>query len=330
VLAVNLAADPHLRAWQERGARLRVQDERASALAAAARQLPGALLRAAVAPATPFPPDADVALINLHHLWGRQVLRDSIAAALAGLRPGGRLLLAGANRRGVRSAADDLAAASGGPVAVLAYRKGHRLLAAVRPEAWQPPQPPAPALVATDGLVLRRTPGVFAAGLPDAGTRLLIANLPVPPPGSDVLDLGCGGGAVAIALARRQAACRVWACDDSLRAVRAAEANAAASGVANVRVLHGDGFAALPPGLRFELIAVNPPWHFGGTTTTAVAASWLRQAFDRLRPGGRLYVVYNRFLPFLGQLRAAFGPGQATVLAEADGYRVAGAVRPAG
>lgn len=377
VLAVNMAADPALQVWAGAGARLRVQDERASALAQAAANLGGRIagpvhpggapptpdcrprlqgqapdpqaasrsplaapdrrhdapdpapdLRAAVAPDCPFPPDADAALVNLHHLWGRQPLRDSILAALRGLRAGGRLLLCGANNRGIRSAADDLAALGGSAPRVLAYRKGHRLLEAVRSPGWAfpgPPPPPAAVSLQVAGCDLRLQPvaGVFAGGQFDAGTRLLIETMP--PLQGAVLDLGCGSGAVGITVALRGGRAHVLATDDSLRAVRAAAANAAANNVqARCAFRHGDG---LPQGLRFAAIAVNPPFHFGAASTTRVAEAWLRQAPAHLERGGRLYLVYNRFLPYLRVLEAAFGAGQASLLADRDGYRVAGAVR---
>jgi 16S rRNA (guanine1207-N2)-methyltransferase len=387
VLAVNMAPDPALAVWCAAGARLQVQDERASAIAYARALLsatertpgpnPGPVqgpnpgtdpgprpgsdpgpdprlhpgpdpwpdprlhpgpypspdLRLAVAPELAFPPEgADVALVNLRYLWGRQPLRDTLAAALTGLRAGGRLLLAGANDRGVRSAATDLAAASGATPDVLAYGKGHRLIAAVRPAGWSAPAPASAESVIVEAggvtMRLRRIPGLFAEGLPDAGTRLLVQTVPAASPGQDVLDLGCGGGAVAVAAALRQPMARVWATDDSLRAVRAAAANAEANGAAGrLRALHGDGFDGLPSGLRADLIAVNPPYHFGAIATTALAEQWLRSAPDRLRRGGRLYVVYNRFLPYLRVLEDVFGRDAATLLADADGYRVAGAVR---
>ncbi len=333
VLAVNMAPDPALAVWRAAGAHLLVQDERASAIACARRLLEGAELRPAVAPETAFAPQsADIALVNLHYLWGRQPARESMVAALAGLRPGGRVLLAGANDRGVRSAADDLAALSGNAPEVLAYGKGHRLVAAVRPAGWAPPAPAEGEPVTADAggvpVTLRRVPGLFAEGLPDPGTRLLVATVPPASPGQEVLDLGFGGGAVAIAAALRQPLARIWAIDDSLRAVRTTGANAAANGVGErVRAVHGDGLEALPADLRVDILATNPPHHFGAIATTALAEVWLRSAPARLRRGGRLYVVFNRFLPYLKVLEGVFGRDAATLLADADGYRVAGAVR---
>ena len=334
VLAVNMAPDPALLRWAVVGAHLSVQDERCSALNYARRLLEGvaADLEAAIAPQTPWPDAADVALINLRYLWGRQATRASIGAALAGLRPGGRLLLAGANDRGVRSAVDDLAAAAGGRPQILAYGKGHRLVAVAKPEGWSAPAPAPPGErvmepVGGVPITLERRPGLFAEGLADAGTQLLAKSLPVAAPGQHVLDLGCGGGAVAVHAALHQPLARVWAVDDSLRAVRAAVANAVLNGVAGtVLALHGDGLQALPADLRFDLVATNPPFHFGAIATTALAEAWLRALPTRMRPGGRLYVVYNAFLPYLRVLGEAFGADRAALVAEAGGYRVAGAV----
>jgi release factor glutamine methyltransferase len=75
-----------------------------------------------------------------------------------------------------------------------------------------------------------------------------------------VLDLGTGSGAIAVALARELPKARVTATDLSPAALAVARRNAEAHGVADrVRFLAGDGFAPVA-GLRFHLVASNPPY----------------------------------------------------------------------
>ncbi|MEU5366793.1 HemK2/MTQ2 family protein methyltransferase [Streptomyces sp. NPDC005925] len=157
-------------------------------------------------------------------------------------------------------------------------------------------------------------PGVYA---PQDDTRLLARALydePVPP-GADVLDVGTGSGALALAAARRGT--RVTAVDASWRAVCAARANALLAGV-SLRVRHGHLFAPVR-GETFDLVLANPPYvpapdgaprrpgaHGGPHGPRGAARAWdaghdgrlvldeiCREAHGMLRPGGVLLVVQS-------------------------------------
>lgn len=76
----------------------------------------------------------------------------------------------------------------------------------------------------------------------------------------NVLDLGTGSGAIAVALASELPKARVTATDLSPAALAVAARNAEAHGVAGrVRLLEGDAFAPVA-GERFDLVASNPPY----------------------------------------------------------------------
>jgi release factor glutamine methyltransferase len=76
-----------------------------------------------------------------------------------------------------------------------------------------------------------------------------------------VLDFGTGSGCLAIVIALKCPAVIVRALDVSEAAVEVARRNAARHGLAErIRFHTGDGFAALPGGLRFDLIVSNPPY----------------------------------------------------------------------
>jgi len=78
-----------------------------------------------------------------------------------------------------------------------------------------------------------------------------------------VADLGTGSGAIALALASERPRARVLATDASPGALAVARGNAERLGLGNVEFRHGDWFDALP-GLRFDLIASNPPYIAAG------------------------------------------------------------------
>ncbi|PYI85597.1 MAG: peptide chain release factor N(5)-glutamine methyltransferase [Verrucomicrobia bacterium] len=75
------------------------------------------------------------------------------------------------------------------------------------------------------------------------------------------LDFGTGSGCIAITLAVKCPGARVFAVDVSTNALELARQNAASHKVAErIEFLVGDGFAAVPRPLPFDLIVSNPPY----------------------------------------------------------------------
>ena len=74
-----------------------------------------------------------------------------------------------------------------------------------------------------------------------------------------IADLGTGSGAIALALASERPLAQVVATDLSEEALRVAQSNAHAHGLANVAFRRGSWLVPLA-GERFDLIASNPPY----------------------------------------------------------------------
>jgi release factor glutamine methyltransferase len=107
------------------------------------------------------------------------------------------------------------------------------------------------------GRPFRVTPDVL---VPRPETELLVeAALAALPDGGTALDLCTGTGAIGISLALEKPGARISATDLSPAALAVARENATALG-ATVEFREGDLFAALAPGLRFDLIVSNPPY----------------------------------------------------------------------
>ena len=99
--------------------------------------------------------------------------------------------------------------------------------------------------------------------IPRPETELLVevaAGACATPP-ARVLDLGTGGGAIALALAKIFSAAVVTALDSSEEALALARENAVATAFTErVAFLQSNWFERLPANARFELIVANPPY----------------------------------------------------------------------
>jgi 16S rRNA G1207 methylase RsmC len=131
--------------------------------------------------------------------------------------------------------------------------------------------------------------GVFSHGHLDTGTALLLREAPTPPPTGDLLDLGCGSGAIALALAKRSPAATVWAVDVNERARELTAANAERNGVANVLVAAPD---EVPAEVQFATMWSNPPIRIGKQALHVLLLEWL----GRLTDGGEAVLVVQKHL----------------------------------
>jgi 16S rRNA (guanine1207-N2)-methyltransferase len=166
--------------------------------------------------------------------------------------------------------------------------------------------------------------GVFSPDDLDRGTAILLRESPVPDGDVRLLDLGCGYGPIAIALALHCPAAAIDAVDVNERALSLCRENAAALGVA------GRVNASFPdqvdPEAQYDEIWSNPPIRIGKDALHELLRAWLA----RLKPKGvaRLVVAKN-----LGAdtLQAWLNANRYSCIrtASSKGFRVL-EVRPAG
>ncbi|GAB3164649.1 hypothetical protein GCM10027059_21100 [Myceligenerans halotolerans] len=139
------------------------------------------------------------------------------------------------------------------------------------------------------------------------------------------VDLGCGSGILAIALALR--GFQVVATDRSAAAVASTDATAAANGVGPlVRTVRDDAGASLPDECA-DLVLINPPFHDRAAVSTDAAHRMFATAGRTLRPGGELWTVFNSALRYRPALERAVGPTEQ--IARDRRFTVTRSTRPA-
>ena len=177
--------------------------------------------------------------------------------------------------------------------------------------------------------------GVFSASRVDLGTSVLLRHAPEPPRTGDLLDLGCGWGPIALALALESPEARVTAVDVNERALDLTRVNAEANGCANVHVTQTDESGAPLPAAgqpagcepvdddaAFDAIWSNPPIRIGKEALHTLLMTWL----PRLKPNGAAYLVVQRNLgsdSLIPWLADALGEGFAvSKYASSKGFRI--------
>jgi release factor glutamine methyltransferase len=110
------------------------------------------------------------------------------------------------------------------------------------------------------GLALHVTPAVL---IPRPETEHLVESVLAeldPTVAVNVLDIGTGSGAIAIALAHHLPNAHITAVDLSPAALEVAAANAARHNLTQIRFLESDLLSALSPREPFDAIVSNPPY----------------------------------------------------------------------
>lgn len=256
----------------------------------------------------------------------RAVWEQTILDAANVLREGGDFYLAGSNNQGIKSAARFMESVFG-PVYVLAYKGGSRVLRAVKGPGTQVPASDyylwrtIQVEVGGESLAYVTRPGLFSWAELDDGTRLLIETLQAHGLRADdrVLDLGSGSGVLSLVAARQAPGGHVVAVDADCRAVEATRRTLAHNRIENAEVLLSDITEAL--GERaFSALVTNPPFHREQATNYVIGGQIIREAARHLERRGRLYLVANAFLRYEPLLLETFG--NAEVLSANSRFKV--------
>jgi 16S rRNA (guanine1207-N2)-methyltransferase len=268
-------------------------------------------------------PAAPLALAIVFATKHKEEVLYHLALAAEALEEGGSLIVAAANDLGAGSLEKRCAGALGAvesyskhkcrvflarkhtarldPAALAAWRRGGEL------------QPMA-------GTGLWSRPGLFSWKGIDAGSRFLAGQLPDDLAGCGA-DLGAGYGYLARdLLARAPGVTGLHLVEAEWKALEAARRNlAAVAGSTDLQFHWRDVTAGLPLD-RLDFVVMNPPFHAGRQAVPALGRAFVRAGLAALRPGGRLFLVANRHLPYEDEIDR--GGGRPERRAEAGGFKV--------
>ena len=129
-----------------------------------------------------------------------------------------------------------------------------------------------------------------------------------------VLDLGCGYGVVGILAAKFVGNDNVVMVDINKEAIELAKENISLNNVSGINIYQSDSFKNFQE-TDFSLILSNPPYHVDFN----IPKSFIEKGFNRLRVGGRMYLVTKRKDWYKNKMISIFG---GVKIWEENGYYV--------
>ncbi len=130
---------------------------------------------------------------------------------------------------------------------------------------------------------------VFSPEHIDQGTQVLLDHLDLAKPTGTFLDLGCGWGPIALALALHSPKAKLFAVDVNERSLELTRINAATLEISSIQISKPEDVASE---IEFDQIWSNPPIRVGKAVLHEMLQLWI----PRLAPGGSAFLVVQKNL----------------------------------
>lgn len=134
--------------------------------------------------------------------------------------------------------------------------------------------------------------GVFSSSKLDLGTSVLLKHAPQPPENGRFFDIGCGWGAISLALGFESPNAQIYAVDVNERALELTNINAKNAGLNNIHTYLVEDALKEDSSKNIDLIWSNPPIRVGKDVLHNILLTWL----PRLKVGGAAYLVVQKNL----------------------------------
>ena len=160
--------------------------------------------------------------------------------------------------------------------------------------------------------------GIFSPDHMDTGTAILLDHSDEAAPTGNLLDLGCGWGAIALTLAKKFPDAKVWAVDVNERSLELTRMNAQKLGLSNVIAVLPD---QVPAEIEFTGIWSNPPIRIGKDALHELLVKWL----PRLQAECEAYLVVSKDLgadSLLKWMQSEFSELTSERIDTAKGFRI--------
>ncbi|HYM36202.1 MAG TPA: class I SAM-dependent methyltransferase [Steroidobacteraceae bacterium] len=255
----------------------------------------------------------------------RDEARALFARAISSLQPNGRIVASVTNNEGARSHEADLDRLAG-PLTTMSKNKCRVFWTApldsnntALANEWRELDAVRPI---ENGRFMSR-PGVFAWDRIDVASALLAKHLPIDLTGR-AADLGAGFGFLAAELLSRCP--KIVALDlyeAEKRALDLARVNLKSTHI-SIEFHWHDVAAGLPH--KYDVIVMNPPFHtHSANERPDIGRRFVAVAAESLNPGGRLWLVANRHLPYESALNDSFSKVRTVV--QQHGFKVIEAIK---
>lgn len=159
---------------------------------------------------------------------------------------------------------------------------------------------------------------IFSPNRIDKGTLAMLSKLELEH-GNKVLDLGCGYGVVGVYCASIVGVENVFMSDIDANAVKLARKNMELNGFSTENIVQSNGFREIEWSY-FDAIISNPPYH----EDFSIPKEFIEKGFNRLKLGGKMYMVTKRKEWYKKKLIAIFG---GVIIWEINGYFVFMAIK---